>query len=1311
MSGLTAEALLKASSLEELAELARDLGLTAALRAPMQVVLGPDPRPGRMPREVMKLAEALGTDDVQALLVDAAPLLAPRPMQGVKKKLFEHARTYLYEAARAEAEPPSPRAAEAPVAGVKDVVAEPEEGRLAAIVRRPARANNGDKKPRRPQTREALMAWAEENDVVAVLSQRVFRTLSERNPELFRKITTPQIENAAFDVLLVDKSLAGGSMRLKRRIDELRAAVWKYLDDCVAAVQVARQEEAARDWGRRDRPQDVLRNRLIDRLLAMRQAVRAEFAPRPEAQRRPHQLEVKPGEAPEVTYVEEAESRLAFPVRVVLRLDPSGDMTLKSTHSGGASDPYVLSALDEMLGALFDEADPQLDPLLDGVRYPPWLRGLMALAEASQPTEPEEDALEGPLGWWVGLEPRLELRPVVQKRNRSGGLGRARPVALERVLALRESLSSVDAEVAEWVDMAEVAARRSSKDGLRLLGRALDRLAGQPRVFFGDAERPGRLERAALGLVVSKAQEELRIGLILGEHPLQMPPSSAERFGQGPGALLYVRPDEDSLVFDVLSPAMARATEVLQRYPQRLPAEAQDELVARLGALEKLGPVRFEASVPRTKVPAQPTLVVRLDGAGSGVRGRVRVRLLQGAPLMVPGEGPSEVVAARPDRALIFAPRNLASEKAWAEAQIGHVFEDLGAEVSPGYGFELPTPDLVIALLERIRGLDGVQVEWMAHPWRVQRAFTEDLRVEVQDKNDWFGLAGGLEVEGHRVTLAVLLEAVREDRRYVQIADGDFVVLEEALVQGLEALEPSARQHRGEVVVSAAAAEAVQAFGGSVGQFEASEAWRAAVARMEAARTLDPQIPSNLQATLRPYQVEGFRWMARLSTWGLGACLADDMGLGKTLQAISVLLYRAAEGPALIVSPTSVTFNWAREVARFAPDLRVRRYEGAQRAEQLQGVGPGDLIITTYGLAVRDVEALGEVPWASLVLDEAQAVKNAQSQRSQALGTLKSQWRLALSGTPVENRLSELWSLFKVVEPGLFGGWNEFKTKFATPIERDGDAGRAAALSTVIRPFVLRRTKRQVAPELPPRTDVEVDVVLSDKERALYEDVRLATLARLEEGPAEGEEAGEQSGRFQVLAALTRLRQLACHPRLDDPDSQVPGSKLQRLLHLVRDLIEEGQQALIFSQFTGHLAIVREALEQEGLQYLYLDGGTPAAVRGERVDAFQNGEAPLFLISLKAGGTGLNLTAADNVILLDPWWNPSVEDQATDRAHRIGREDPVTVYRLVSRDTVEDAILALHRKKRALVGQVLDGTGAAGALDVDELVGLIRGQA
>jgi SNF2 family DNA or RNA helicase len=431
------------------------------------------------------------------------------------------------------------------------------------------------------------------------------------------------------------------------------------------------------------------------------------------------------------------------------------------------------------------------------------------------------------------------------------------------------------------------------------------------------------------------------------------------------------------------------------------------------------------------------------------------------------------------------------------------------------------------------------------------------------------------------------------------------------------------------------------------------------------------------------------------------------MGLGKTVQTLALLLAHAAAGPALVVAPTSVCGNWAEEAARFAPGLRCSVYGQAEvdRPAQIAAAAAGDLLVVSYALLLRDAEAFAAKPWATLVLDEAQALKNAATLRVQAVAGLQAEFRLALTGTPVENRLADLWSIMTLLNPGLLGSAARFAERFGNPIERQHNDAARARLRRLVSPFLLRRTKAQVLTDLPPRTEIVHRIEPDADERAFLEAMRRDALARI----AQLDAADPNKNRFNVLSELMRLRRAACDPRLAAPELGRIGAKVQAFERLATGLVESGHQALVFSQFTDFLKLLAERLDACGLRYQYLDGSTPAAARSERVAAFQRGEADLFLISLKAGGFGLNLTAADYVVIADPWWNPAAEDQAMGRAHRIGQQRPVTVYRLVTAGSVEDRIVALHQAKRELADGLLadqDGTAPLAAAD---LIDLMRG--
>jgi len=449
-------------------------------------------------------------------------------------------------------------------------------------------------------------------------------------------------------------------------------------------------------------------------------------------------------------------------------------------------------------------------------------------------------------------------------------------------------------------------------------------------------------------------------------------------------------------------------------------------------------------------------------------------------------------------------------------------------------------------------------------------------------------------------------------------------------------------------------------------------------------------LPGDLRAELRDYQLEGVSWLGMLRDAGLGALLADDMGLGKTLQALCAL-----RGRALVVAPTSVLHNWAAELDRFRPGLLHGRYHGSAR--QLDP--DTQVTVTTWGILRQDIERLAAVRWDSLVLDETQAIKNPKSGVARAAHRLQADFRLALTGTPVENRLSELWSQMHAVNPGLLGSLDDFEERYDAPVAA-GDPEATAHLRERIRPFVLRRRKREVAPELPPRTEVVLHAELSAEERAIYDAVRAAARQEVVEKLSSG------GSVLRALEALLRLRQAACHPNLVPGQQAETSAKLEVLRERLEQAVQEGHKALVFSQWTALLDCIEPHLQRLGIDFSRLDGSTRD--RAAVVDDFQRDDGPpVLLLSLRAGGVGLNLTQADSVFIVDPWWNPAVEEQAADRAHRIGQERPVVIYRLVAADTVEEGILALQARKRQIQEAALGEASGSGAISRDELLDLL----
>ena len=586
----------------------------------------------------------------------------------------------------------------------------------------------------------------------------------------------------------------------------------------------------------------------------------------------------------------------------------------------------------------------------------------------------------------------------------------------------------------------------------------------------------------------------------------------------------------------------------------------------------------------------------------------------------------------------------------------------------------------------------------------------------------WFSLDLGIEIDGERVALLPVLTALLARLRdgsagdldrlahngtvFGRLADGRHVALPlgrtKAILSTLvELYHPGSLSAAGKIEISAGAAVGLAAVEAATRlRWLGGERLRALVDRLSSFSGIDKvEPPAGLQTELRPYQKDGLDWLQFLRDYEVGGILADDMGLGKTVQALAHILVEKREGrldrPCLVVCPTSVVPNWLAEAARLAPELRVLSLHGPDRAQHFGEINDADLVVTTYALLLRDADHLLSVTWHIAVLDEAQAIKNANAKTTGLVCRLDARHRLCLTGTPVENHLGELWSQFAFLMPGLLGDARRFARIFRTPIEKKQDGERRAVLSGRLKPFMLRRTKSLVAAELPPKTEMLRPLELSGQQRDLYETVRLAMHEKVRREVAQ---KGFARSHIVVLDALLKLRQVCCDPRLVKLAAArrvTASAKLEHLLEILPQLVEDGRRILLFSQFTSMLDLIKLALAETAIEFVELRGDTTD--RARPVARFQGGKVPLFLISLKAGGTGLNLTAADTVIHYDPWWNPAVEDQATDRAHRIGQDKPVFVYKLVAQGTVEERMLELQQRKKALAAGIYEGGGNAAA--------------
>lgn len=719
-----------------------------------------------------------------------------------------------------------------------------------------------------------------------------------------------------------------------------------------------------------------------------------------------------------------------------------------------------------------------------------------------------------------------------------------------------------------------------------------------------------------------------------------------------------------------------------------MPAEAESALrgwIENVAHVAKVVGAKGESVLARSqdlrRITADATPVVRLSFEGERLDVAVGTVSYEGADFGPPTDTAGESLA-RMDGEPVLLVR-------CAETQLP-VFQEIltvlshdDVESVAAFHWRVMTLAESLSVLMALKAMgDRIRIEWPSGS-KVNVSELDDAAVDFSDfktERNWFAVRGSFKLDSGRMMniIAMLKVLDSSSNGFVRLSDGDYLKLSKSLQRRLVALKAAGVIHKDALEVTPAAVPMLaKAFDDETGGLP--KALKESASRMATVFARTMPVPKNLKAKLRPYQKDGYAWLARHAECGFGSCLADDMGLGKTLQVIALLLSRSADGPSLVVAPASVCGNWKSELARFAPSLRVFMGWEFDHDEKnpFKWLKKSDVVVVSYGLIVSRGKAFASRTWNGIVLDEAQAIKNETSKRAHVVKGLVGAFRVAATGTPVENKLTELWSLFDFLNPGLLGPGTTFAQRLTFP---DGTA--TEGLKNLVAPFVLRRLKANVLTDLPPKTEITLPIELGKDERTAYEACREYALASLK---------GNEENRISILAELTRLRRFCCHPSLVLPNFK-DSAKLEALSKLLSDLKSAGHRALVFSQFTDYLAIVRRLLDEKGWSCCYLDGTTPIAERARAVAAFQAGEGDFFLISLKAGGTGLNLTSASYVVLLDPWWNPAVENQAADRVHRIGQRNPVTVYRLIAAKTVEERVLELHQEKLKIAEDVLDGT-------------------
>ncbi len=969
----------------------------------------------------------------------------------------------------------------------------------------------------------------------------------------------------------------------------------------------------------------------------------------------------------------------------------------KSERNGFLKESAILH---DVIGTktMFDLVTPQAE----------WERALSAMNQlVSSPTsEINED--EERIVWMLDVDRYNEytLTPKLQKLTAKGNWSKGRNIALKRLKKEQHELPPLNDQD---LDMVSAIYEQPDYDAyyhrgpqfILDLNSAWPKLVDHPRLFWDGARNtPIELSQNDFELLVSEEGDNLRISFY--------PPFDDS---QEDSQYLVHKETPTRLCIYQKNEQVMRLSEIISQGIV-IPREAEKNLRDTLSTLAPMINIQsdLEGVVDAKAIEADPRIHANLLPYGDGLRATLRVKPFGEFGAYFPAGHGRAKLSIEFEGERYKTQRDLVAEKRQLDTLLQHS-SILGEEEEFNDEYLLDDPQDCLELLEQLQAEEeNVIVAWPeGEVMRIASRFdTNNLRLSINKSGDWFELEGTISTDPSLVlSLKQLLGLTQGNKgRFVKMDDGQYVSLSHQFRKKLDSLHRYADLNGDNTKISALASLALEDLTDSVGELTVDEAWKTQINNIKELDEHDPAVPSTLQTELRDYQTEGFRWLSRLAKWGVGACLADDMGLGKTIQTLALLLERASLGPVLVVAPTSVSNNWDSEIRKFAPTLKPHFYREGNRQALLDSAGPFDVVISSYGLLQQDGDQFIEKHWATIVLDEAQAIKNINAKRTKIAHKLQADYKVVTTGTPIENHLGELWSLFRFLNPGLLGTQQQFMQHFISPIEKDNDADARMHLKKLIQPFILRRTKTQVLDELPPKTEITVEIPLSEGERSLYEAVRSSAL----ESIAKDKKGGQQGGgnHLKVLAAITKLRLASCHPKLVMEDTTLSSSKLERFGELVEELLENNHKALVFSQFVKYLAIIREYLDAKGIKYQYLDGSTPVAKRKEFVDAFQDGEGDLFLISLKAGGSGLNLTAADYVIHMDPWWNPAVENQASDRAHRIGQTRPVTIYRLVAENTIEQKIVKLHHHKRELADSLLEGSDMSGTMSANQMLEMMR---
>ena len=954
------------------------------------------------------------------------------------------------------------------------------------------------------------------------------------------------------------------------------------------------------------------------------------------------------------------------------------------------------------------------EPLLSRIHYKqPWEILLEELTPRADSRKEEKEERQVRVSYLITSYERVETRE--QNRLQSGGWGAGKRMSIERFKAGTDFMDDTDRQIANM-------AGRWDYD--LDLEKVLPLLVGSDRVYTGwrapymsvtvDEEKPY--------LIIERTKKAFTLKSNIGNAGLN-------------NSTIYRKDSETHYTVITMTDRQRTYYQKLLRIGQ-FPLEAEEQLREFLPKVSDVIEVHsdlVEGGTTLEQREGSPLLclqVIPLSSTGGDMSARKSSEapsgavggaynvwcmarpLTEGITLFDPGQGINPCVAEE-DGVRYQVTRDIKGERANTKMLRTFIDDNNLTDVDADDLFVGRTPvclnaEGLLQLMDFVRQQpDHFFMEWPeGGKLNLKIAQPGDWNISLRSKSGWFEVEGDIPIDDETIlTAAQLLQLVAENPSsgFIRLNDSDFMAISDRLRKQLARLESLTVNNRGHLQISEFHASLLgNALTGEL-DIKHDKKVEQLQKKIKKSMALQPDTPKLLKADLRDYQMDGYQWMTRMTGWGAGVCLADDMGLGKTVQTIAFMLNTAEQGPALVAAPASVVLNWRRELERFAPSLHVEVLNATtDRKALVEQAAAGDVVLTTYGLFVTEDELLCNKKWNTVCLDEAHVIKNRQTKTSAAVMKLQAAHRIILTGTPVQNHLGELWNLFQFANPGLLGSHEQFRDKYIVPIEQQDNKERSRQLKRIVSPFMLRRTKQEVIEELPDKTEINIPVELTDDELAIYEVIRRRAKKLLED------EQSSSGVSVNTLAEITRLRQASCSAQLVEKNWTGECSKLNVLSDLLQEIVGGGNAVLVFSQFTSFLAMVRDMLDRQQQPYLYLDGSVPVKQRDQLVQQFQRGQCPVFLISLKAGGLGLNLTGANYVIHLDPWWNPAIEQQATDRAYRIGQRQNVTVYHLISQHTIEDKILRLHQTKRNLADAMLSGTSESHKLTSKDLLEMIN---